>query len=119
MIEKLKFLFEKYNIEYDDMKLKKLLAIILTLVMLLSALSVVASAAGEQVITPYEKIEVTASDSLNPVFKFVSEETRTYFVDADCGQEAYNKLVEKINFIHFLKGRNSFSSSLLIYNENS
>lgn len=62
------------------MKTKNLLAIILILVMLLSALSVVASAAGEQVITPYEKIEVTASNSLNPVFKFVSEETRTYFV---------------------------------------
>ena len=27
-----------------------------------------------------------------------SSETRTYFVNADCGQEAYNKLVEKIEY---------------------
>ncbi len=60
--------------------MKKILAIILTLTMLLSAFTVMASAAGEQIITPYEKVEVTASVSLNPVLKFVPEETRTYIV---------------------------------------
>ena len=59
------------------MTTKKLLSIILSLVMLLSVLSVTASAA-DNVLKPYERVSVTASESTNPVFTFVSEETVTY-----------------------------------------
>ena len=60
------------------MTIKKLSAIFLSIVMMLSVLSVAVSAA--ETIVPYERISVTVSDSNNATFRFVPEETKNYIV---------------------------------------
>ena len=58
---------------------KKLTAIILSVVMLFAVMSVAVSA-DAAVITPYERISVTASASDAASFSFVTEETKAYIV---------------------------------------
>ncbi len=57
---------------------KKITAIILSILMAFSLMSVAVSAAEN--IVPYERISVTASSENNPTFRFVTEETKTLIV---------------------------------------
>ena len=69
------------------MTIKKFSAILLSVVMLFSVLSVAVSAETVE-ITPYERITVTASMTNNPTFKFVPEETNTYVVTSYAEDDA-------------------------------